>query len=69
MVKVINDMGNEVELFFNDLNWRFIIIYVFILYGMKHKEEFNWYNELFKSNPFLDSLKTWITGIILMAFF
>ena len=51
---IFTDIQDEVELFFEDLNWTYILVYVFVLYGMKHKEEFLWYNNIFEKN---DKLK------------
>jgi hypothetical protein len=63
MLTVFDDIQTEIELFFNDLNWTYILIYVFILYGIKHKEEFEWYNKLFDGGP-LSSLRAWVAGIV-----
>jgi hypothetical protein len=66
VINVFDDLKDEIELFFNDLNWTYILIYVFVLYGIKNKEEFQWYNKLFsKYEPY----KVWIAGLIISVFF
>lgn len=69
MVNIFNDIQSEVELFFDDLNWTYILIYVFVLYGIKHKEEFLWYNRLFDNKDKLKPFKVWVAGIIIMIIF
>lgn len=66
---VFSDIQKDVELFFNDLNWTYIMIYGFVLFGIKYKEEFVWYNKLFENNESLRLLKVWIAGVIIMTFF
>lgn len=66
---IFGDISKEVEFFFHGLNWTFILIYTFILYGMKNKEEFRWYNELFDSNRHMQPFKVWVAGIITMLIF
>lgn len=68
MLTVFDDIQTEIELFFNDLNWTYILIYVFILYGIRHKEEFDWYNQLFDGSK-VSSLKLWIAGIVTALIF
>ena len=65
-INVLDDLKDEIELFFNDLNWTYILIYVFILYGIKNKEEFQWYNKLLSK---YESYKVWIAGLIIACFF
>lgn len=69
MENIFKDIQSEVEFFFDDLNWTYILIYVFVLYGIKHKEEFKWYNELLDSNTRLSQFKVWIAGIVIILFF
>lgn len=69
MITVFEDIQEEIEFFFNDLNWTFILIYVFVLYGIKHKEEFKWYNDLFNRNLKIKSFKVWIAGLIIAILF
>ncbi len=64
---IFKDIQKEVDFFFTDLNWTYILIYVFILYGIKNKEEFEWYNKLLDKN--LKPFKVWIAGIIVMIIF
>jgi hypothetical protein len=66
VINVFDDLKDEVELFFNDLNWTYILMYVFILYGIKNKEEFQWYNNLTDK---YGSFKIWIAGLITASFF
>jgi hypothetical protein len=66
MTTIFDDLKDEIELFFNDLNWTFILMFVFILYGIKNKEEFQWFNQLFNK---LDIYKSWIAGLITLFFF
>jgi hypothetical protein len=68
MVSVFEDIQVEVESFFNGLNWTFIMIFVFVLYGIKHKEEFEWYNKILDKSNF-KSFKVWIAGFIIALFF
>lgn len=69
MTNIFNDIQQEVELFFDDLNWTYILIYVFILYGIKNKDEFAWYNAIFDKSDKLRPFKVWIAGIITMLIF
>jgi hypothetical protein len=57
------------EFFFSDLNWTFIFMFVICLYGLKHKAEFRWYNNLFNSNPKIKDFKIWVAGLIIGTFF
>ena len=66
VINVFDELKNEIELFFNNLNWTYILIYVFILYGMKNKEEFQWFNDLTKT---VGTFRVWIAGVIVMLFF
>lgn len=67
-MNILNDIQNEVELFFNGLNWTYIMIYSFVVYGIKYKEEFEWYNKLFE-NPKIKPFKIWISGLIIALLF
>lgn len=69
MINIFNDLQSEVEVFFDDLNWTFILIYVFVLYGIKHKEEFLWYNKLLDTSDRLKPFKVWVAGIVIMFIF
>ncbi len=66
---IFKDIQGEVEFFFDDLNWTYILIYVFVLYGIKHKEEFQWFNDLFDKNKYIKSFKVWIAGLIIILIF
>lgn len=65
---ILVDLQKELELLFDDLNWTFILIYVFVLYGIKHKEEFKWYLDLIKKIN-AESFKVWIAGGIVGLLF
>ena len=66
---LFKDIQKDVEFFFADLNWTYILIYVFVLYGIKHKEEFDWYNNLFDNNKKLKPFKVWVAGITIIGLF
>jgi hypothetical protein len=65
---MFNGIQSALEGFFGDLNWTYIIIYAIILYGVKYKPEFIWYNDLFKKGNWV-YLKTWVAGVIVGLFF
>jgi hypothetical protein len=65
-INIINDIQEEIEYFFNDLNWTYIMMYVFVLYGIKHKEEFQWFNKLIEKYKVYS---VWIVGGIIGVFF
>lgn len=66
---IFQDIQDNIEFFFGDLNWTYILIYVFILYGIKNKEEFAWYNTLLDKNEKIKPFKVWLAGIIVMIIF
>lgn len=66
---LFKDIQTEIEFFFGDLNWTYVLIYVFVLYGIKHKEEFEWYNTMFDTRPKLKPFKVWAAGVIIMLIF
>lgn len=68
-MEIFEDIQKDVEFFFDDLNWTYIIIYAFILFGIKYKEEFLWYNRLFDKHETLKSFKVWAAGLIVMIIF
>ncbi len=63
-----DDIQNEIESFFDHLNWTYIMIYSMILYGIKYKEEFLWYRRLIKRFK-LKEFSAWIAGIVSGSFF
>lgn len=67
-MNIFQDLQIELELFISDLNWTYIIIYAFILHGIKYKQEFDWFNDLFDGSK-LKSFKFWLSGIIVMMIF
>ena len=66
---IFGDIEVEIQSFFTDLNWTYIFVYVALLYGIKHKPEFDWYNNLLDRNKELSKFKTWIVGIIVALVF
>ena len=61
-------IGPEIQTFFVDLNWTFVLMFIIILYGVSYKSEFDWYNDLIEKAK-LTKFKTWLTGIILGSVF
>lgn len=59
----------EIVYFIGDLNWTFIIVYLVVLYGLKHTEHYDWYKDLFNNKPRLAKFKTWLSGLIIGVFF
>lgn len=60
-----NEIYPEIVYFIGDLNWTFIILYLVVLYGMKHTEHYDWYGELFKKRPRLTKFRTWLSGLLI----
>lgn len=67
-MNVLTDIQTEIEFFFKDLNWTYILIYAFIIHGIKYKEEFQWFNDFFSKDT-LRPFKIWIAGIIVAIVF
>ena len=44
-------------------------MFLIVLYGIKHKEEFYWYNLLFNKTRLLRAFKSWVAGLIVAALF
>lgn len=63
------DFTTELINFVSDLNNKFIIVYVLVIYGIKYNNEFQWYNDLFTNKRKLASLKIWIAGWVIMVIF
>jgi hypothetical protein len=59
---ILFDIQSEIQLFFSELNWTYIMLYSFIIYGIKYKEEFQWYNNLLEGTK-VEPFKLWIAGI------
>lgn len=60
----------ELIFFLSDLNWTFIIIYLIVLYGIKHTDHYEWYKDLFENKNKLGKFKTWLAGIAIgLTFF
>lgn len=68
MIHLFEDLVSELENFLNDLNWTFILIYSFIIYGINHKSEFIWYTKLMKKTK-LTNYQIWISGLFIMLSF
>lgn len=68
-MEIFNDIGAEFQFLFSDLNWLFVFFYAILIYGIKYKQEFDWFNDLFDHKKYLKSLKFWIAGIILLLVF
>ncbi|HUV84736.1 MAG TPA: hypothetical protein VMV86_03455 [Methanosarcinales archaeon] len=68
-MSIIEDFQSELELLFDDLNWTYMLIFIFILYGIKNKEEFEWYNRMMDSRTYLKSFKVWIAGLVVLLTF
>lgn len=60
-IDIFSDIEHELELFWNDINWTFAFVYALVLYGIKHKDEFTWYNHMFAEPP-LSYYKVWVAG-------
>ena len=65
---MFDDIQSEFEVFFDDLNWTYIFMFAIVLYGIKHKDEFIWYNNLFNAKNW-GYFKSWVAGIIIAGFF
>lgn len=61
MVEIINDISIELEYFFHNLNWTFILTLIFIIYGVQYKEDFIWFKKLTSKYKYF---RMWIVGII-----
>ena len=64
---IFQDVSVELQNFFSNLNWLFIFMFSFIIYGINSKPEFDWYNRLMSKNENLKSLKIWIAGLLLLV--
>jgi hypothetical protein len=49
----------------NNLNWIYIYMFAFVIYGIKTEEEFAWYNKLMRKNETLYSLRLWVAGLVI----
>jgi hypothetical protein len=61
-------IGPEIQSFFVDLNWTFVLMFIIVLYGVSYKIEFDWFNRLM-SKWKLDTFKSWLTGVFLGLIF
>lgn len=61
----------ELQSFFGELNWTYIIMYVIILYGITYKQEFDWFNQLitkYKASKYTSWIAGLATGIVFCIF-
>ena len=68
MKQIYEDLASHIELFFQDLNWTYIIMFLVVLYGMKHKIEFQWFVRLVDRN-WWSGVSTWVAGLIVAVLF
>lgn len=71
-INMFDGIESELELFFSGLNWLYVLVFSFMVYGINNKPEFDWYNYLFDKmvkNEYFKSLKIWVAGLILILFF
>ena len=61
---VVSDIKEAFVFFLDGLNWAFIIMFSFVIYGIRNEAEFEWYNNLMKKSK----LKIWLAGFVI-AFF
>lgn len=65
---IFKDISSEIQLFFTGLNWTYIFIFIMVLYGIKYKPEFHWYNSLLNKLG-ASKFKVWIAGIVIGIIF
>ncbi len=63
-----NGLEPELITFFNGLNWLYIIMFIIVLYGLKHTKELNWYDKICAKIK-VEKYKTWIASILMAAIF
>ena len=63
-----NGLEPELISFFDGLNWLYIIMFIVVLYGLKHTNELEWYNNLCEKIK-ADKYKTWIAAILMSGIF
>lgn len=68
-MNIFTDIQSEIDSFFTGLNWTFIFMYVIILYGIRHRDEFLWFNRIINHNKHIKPFKVWIAGFIVGGFF
>lgn len=66
MFDIITDISIELDFFFSNLNWTFILTLIFVIYGAQYKEEFIWFRCLTKRHR---HFRIWIIGLIGLIFF
>lgn len=58
-----NGISPEIISFLNGLNWFYILMFINILYGLKHTGLFNWYSKILKRSK-LKFCKIWVSAIV-----
>lgn len=69
MLEIVNDISVEMEYFFHNLNWTFILTLIFVIYGANYKEDFLWFKHLTKKCRLYRVWIIGLIGIILFSFF
>lgn len=70
MVSSVSEIFNEqiqpeLIYFLSDLNWTFMIVYIIVLYGIKHTDHYEWYIDLFENKKKLGKFKSWLAGLMI----
>lgn len=63
---LFENIRNELTVIVTDLNITYMLMYSLVLYGIKNKEEFKWYNSLLDRNKDIKPFKVWIAGVFMM---
>ena len=63
-----DQIKEQLLIFLTDLNWRYILIFIILLMGIKNNKEFEWWVLLMEKIK-LKIYKTWITGLTIMLIF
>lgn len=58
----------QILLFFTDLNWRYILLFVLVMMGIKDNVEFKWWGDLLEKVK-LRLYSTWIAGLVMILVF
>ena len=64
----VNGLEPELTLFFNGLNWFYIIMFIVVLHGLKHTNELSWYDKFCKLIK-ADDFSKWIAAILIAGIF
>lgn len=63
---LFENIKNDLTLIATDLNITYMIMYSLVLYGIRYKEEFKWYNNLLDKNKEIKPFKMWIAGVFMI---